>query len=392
MEPAAAPRPISLLLLAGLAACGDEGASTGDTSGSAADTQDAVDIASDATSGLDAADAAPVGCAPGSQGCSAIDWLQDDDYPRATDHHTTHVATSAAGTFLYVIGGVTMSDDLAVFDEVRRAPIGGDALLGAWEDEVALPLPLGFHGQALHRGHIYLVGGLSADADGPHAVNVALVGTIDAEGHLTFARTTDLPVEARVHPTAHAVHDRVVVVGGTGQAPIATTIVSDIEGDGGLGAWRAGPELPTPRSHHAGVVHGDRIYVFGGFDAANEPLPTILRSTHDATGEPTGWEVIGTMEEPPWTHAATLYEDGVLLVGGGEGGPGAEVYGDRVRWARFGADGSVGTFVDAFHPLPRARSHVHQAPIHGGFLYSVGGRNGRTYTSIRDVYIGYLAF
>lgn len=372
-----------------LAACGDDGPSTQDGSGTSATD---ADIATDAADVAAVEDAAPTGCPPGSDGCSAIDWLQSDDYPRATDHHTSLVHESAAGTFLYVVGGVTMNDALAVFDEVRRARILGGGLLGAWEDQPALPLPLGFHGQAVDGERVYLTAGLSEDDDGAFATNMVLLGTFDSSGVLTFSATTSLPASARVHPTAHVVRDRLVVVGGTGQAPIATTKVSDIASDGTVGDWRAGPALPTPRSHHAGAVHGDRIYVFGGFDADNEPLATLLRSEHDAAGEPIGWEVIGTMDDPPWTHAASLYRDGVLLVGGGEGGPGAEVYVDRVRWARFGADGTVGPFVDAVNPLPRARSHVHQAPIHAGFLYSVGGRNGRTYTSIRDVYIGYLAF
>ncbi|MCC6619628.1 MAG: hypothetical protein IT385_00140 [Deltaproteobacteria bacterium] len=383
-------RATALLLPALLVACGDERENIADVEVTPVETS--LGDTNDAAPEPEVDDATPTGCPPGSDGCSAIDWLQADDHPRATDHHTTHLQTSAAGTFLYVIGGATMSDDLAVFDEVRRAPIEGGGLVGAWQDEPALPLPLAFHGQAVHGDRVYLAGGLSTDADGPFATNVALVGSVDDDGHLTFARTTALPAEARVHPTAHALHDRLVVVGGTAQAPIDTTRVADIAADGELGAWRAGPTLPTPRSHHAGVVRGDRIWIFGGFDEENAPLPTILRSTHDATGEPTGWEVVGTMDDPPWTHAATLYRDGVLLVGGGQGGPGAEVYVDRMRWARLTDDGLAGPFVDAVNPLPRARSHVHQAPIHAGFIYSVGGRNGRTYTSIRDVYVGYLAF
>jgi hypothetical protein len=46
---------------------------------------------------------------------------------------------------------------------------------------------------------------------------------------------------------------------------------------------------------------------------------------------------------------------------------------DRVRRAPIEADGHIGTFED-ITPLPLARGHVHQTPIHGNYIYSVGGR------------------
>ena len=42
--------------------------------------------------------------------------------------------------------------------------------------------------------------------------------------------------------------------------------------------------------------------------------------------------------------------------------------------APLAADGTIGTwFADPASALPHARSHVHQMPIRGTFIYSVGG-------------------
>lgn len=79
------------------------------------------------------------------------------------------------------------------------------------------------------------------------------------------------------------------------------------------------------------------------------------------------------MPSAPWTAGASVYGDSLFVVGGGEGGPGMEQYVARVRQARFLSDNSVSGFAD-LTPLPVARSHVHQAPIFNGRIYSVGGR------------------
>jgi len=385
-----------------LVACGDDSKSRDTTDG--ADTTDVAGTTALDTTPADTADTSPPdevvesGCVPEgavAAGCSSIDWVQEDaSYPRKSDHHTTLVHTSGASTWLYVVGGITLDAvDETVFAEVRRAPIVDYGELGAWQDEAALPIPVGYAGQATAGDHVWVVAGLTQDADGVAASSHCFLGSFDSDGHLTFVDTTAMPAEVRLHPSAQILANRLVVVGGTnGQHAIDSVVLADVLSEGAVGEWRAGPTLPSPRSHHASVVHDGHIFVFGGFDEGNVPIADIWRSQSDADGEPTGWEVIGTMDTPPWTHAATLYRDGVFLVGGGEGGPGEEQYVDRVRWARFTADDRLTTFVDVVNPLPRPRSHVHQAPIFNGYIYSVGGRSARSFQSIADVFVGYLGF
>jgi len=408
-------------------ACGDSGASTQvDADVSAADTKpdvapdsfdlDAVETAPELpdlevadTSAADTtadthdvadSDTGPTPCPPGTADCESLQWAEVEPFPHASDHHVTFVHSSDAGTYLYVAGGATSKQPaLDIWSEVWRARIADNHLLGAWEAEAPLPGPLAFDGLAQSDVAVYLVSGVSEDADGPAATNVAYIGRFDDDGHLAWSTTTPLPVAVRVHPSASFLYgtggerpDRVVIVGGTSDVPLATVIYAEVQPSGELGLWRDGPDLPAPLTHHAAVVKNGRIWLFGGLTTDNATVPTILRSTHSASGGLKGWEAAGTLDDPPWTHAASLYADGVFLVGGGRGGPGQERYIDRMRFARWDADGELGSFIDVVNPLPVARSHVHQTPIQDGYLYSVGGRVMPSGNSIARAFVGYLAF
>jgi|GEM_PF-1060472 len=357
-------------------------------------------VASDVATDVTEADSAPVACPPGTVGCDSIQWAEVGPFPHASDHHVTFVHTSDAGTYLYVAGGATSKQPaLDIWEEVWRTKIDADHLLGAWEVEAPLPAPLAFQGLAQNGVAVYLLSGATEDAQGPAGANVAYVGRFDDDGHLAWSITTPLPPSVRVHPTAHYLYgtdgehpDRVVVVGGTSDVPLASVINAIVQPNGDLGTWTETGDLPAPRSHHAGVVKDGRIWIFGGFTTDNEPVTTILRSIPATSGGIKSWEAAGTLDDPPWTHSATLYKDGVFLVGGGRGGPGEERYIARLRFARWDAAGALGEFVDVAKPLPMARSHVHQTPIFDGYLYTVGGRVMPSGNSIARTHVGYLAF
>lgn len=338
------------------------------------------------------------GCVPGGgdDTCTSVQWGQLEDYAHPVDHHGTVVHVAADGVArLYVMGGFWQKYDqtFEVYDDVRRAPINAYHELDAWESEAPLPDKLAFHGTAWNADHVYLVAGISLDADGIYGTNAVYVGSFDAVGHLTFTASENKPT-TRFHPSAQVVGARLVMTGGTRQVPIDSVQSAPLAADGAVGVWTEDAPLPQPRSHHATAVHNGRIWVFGGFDETTTPISDILVSVHDADGRVTGWDAGGQMTRPPWTHGATVYKDGVMLIGGGEGGPeqSAMIYVDRVRFARWDADGVLGPFVDAPSPLPRARSHVHQDPLHEGYLYSVGGRLFNSGASMPEVYIGYLAW
>ncbi len=320
--------------------------------------------------------------------CS-VAWTEPAHYPVVVDHHTSFVHSSSAGTYLYVVGGVSNSGDVihAIYDTLRRAKIAADGSLGAWENAGTLPLQLGFHTQAKARNHVYLIAGASMDAMGPFASGKVVVGTIDNDGNVTWKLGSPL-TEADIHGTAAILGDKLYLIGGTASAPKAKVMVSTLGADGVNGAWSTSPvSLPQPRSHHAALVHEGRIFLFGGFDENLSPLDEVLRSEHDASGALTGWVVAGNLPSAPWTAAVSQWGESVFVIGGGEGGASNEHFVDRVRRARFYENNTLQPFVDVT-PLPVARSHVHFAPIHEGRIYSVGGRLMPSANSMDRVFIG----
>lgn len=326
----------------------------------------------------------------GTQGC-ALSWAESAAYPVEVDHHTTFVASSAAGDFLYVAGGVknrgnTLED---VYPAVRRAKIGADGSLGPWTACTDLPLPLAFHALAQDGDRVYLMAGISQDASGPFAHDLTLIGQVQPDGDITWAQSDRRLGTAFIHATGAVVGRTLYLVGGTSGTHAPDTLVKQaaLDASGKLGPWTDGPRLPAPRSHHAAVARDGALFLLGGFDASQQPHRDVLRSLHGADGALTGWARAGEVESSPWTAGAFSIGQHLFLVGGGEGGPGAERYVDRVRTARLYENGTLAAFEDA-SPLPAARSHVHQAPQFGGRVYSVGGRQMPDLTSMGRVFIG----
>ncbi len=351
------------------------------------DVQPAQDAGSD--TGVDSG-IPPAPCE--GDGRCLIDWAEAAAYPERIDHHTTFVHEGPAGAYLHVQGGVraTRSAMEAMYRELRRARISEDGTLGEWELLGALDGSLSFHGIARAGDRTYLVAGLTTSAQGQPAVNgTTYVLDYDEEGRPSV-RTGAAVSGAFLHPGVAAVHGRLYVLGGSGTThdPKAAVLVSTLGEDGLNGAWRAGPALPSPRSHHAVVVHDDRMYLVGGFTTGQAPLEEVLRSVHDENGVLTGWETVGSIEDSPWTHAAFVHGGWLYVVGGGEGGPGQEKYVARTRRARLLEDGTLGTFEQVEGLLPVARAHVHQTPVHNGRLYSVGGRLSPALTTMDRVFIG----
>lgn len=323
--------------------------------------------------------------------CTAT-WTEAAPYPVKVDHHTALVHESEAGVFLYVIGGVRaeLSQPKEDYAAVRRAKIKDDGSLEAWEMQPALPKALSFHAQAYDGKRVYLMGGLTITSGSATPNNTTYVGDFDAQGVLTW-RTGPSTPRYGLHPSGAIVGDTLYFLGGQTSAPLAAVHASKIGADGLNGAFTAVASLPFPRSHHMTFAARNRLFVLGGFTLNNEPEATVLRSVHDASGALTGWEPASVMATPPWTAGVVLKDDAVLVFGGGEGGPGAETYVNRVRRAGLYPDDSLGVFTDVVSPLPVARSHVHHVPMWNDVVYSIGGRTMPNLDTIDRVFIGRLA-
>ena len=86
---------------------------------------------------------------------------------------------------------------------------------------------------------------------------------------------------SRVHHSLAAFGGRLYAIGGSkGELGPQSTVESY---DFAEGTWRLRAPLPGPRRDATALVAGDRIYLLGGFDKTNQPLPILVYdAVHDA--------------------------------------------------------------------------------------------------------------
>jgi len=309
------------------------------------------------------------------------------DLPKALDHHGTVIATSAAGSFLYVIGG---NNYHGVFNTVYMAPIGADGALGAWTTTTPLPAARAGFGIAVTSGRIVV---LSGQNNGVFPATV-VSAPIQADGTLgAWIAEPSLP-EARFHPYVTISGQSLYVTGGLDPTFVATNTVyrSTINSDGTLGAFASLTTLPVTRSHHIATVHDGFLYIAGGITGNPAGISTGLSDVLSAPvlsdGTLGAFSVIGTLDTPPATLSTFELEGQLYLVGGITDN--SDYIGD-IRRAPFAPNGQLGSFELLSTGLPVGRSHVHQTPFFNNHLYSVGGSIAYEKTT-RSVQVGLVSW
>lgn len=299
--------------------------------------------------------------------------------PDAIDHHVSFAATSARGTHLYVLGGV---EDRARFhDESWMASVGADGSLGAWTEIAPIPDAVGGHTVALVGNRVYVVGGRDRTLANLPDVYVGQIGDDGTIASWEGVRT--LP-GGRFHSAAVVNGRWIYVVGGIEDADAIDTILrAELLDDGSLGPWETAGKLPAPRSHHAAVAHDGSLYVLGGLDG--DPMrgtdtshADVWRAKLGDDGSIGAWETLESLPNRLSATAAVAVGGSLFAVGGIEG---RAYYSEHVRRAEIRADGTLGPWTQA-GDLPIGRAHVHQLPLVGDRLFSLGGSTSGGSTDI----------
>jgi hypothetical protein len=122
------------------------------------------------------------------------------------------------------------------------------------------------------------------------------------------------------------------------------------------------------------VIDHGAVYVIGGLagNPARQPVQhrSVLRAEIARDGTLGEWRTVSELPHAYATHSAFVHGDALWVVGGVEDNT---TFSARVWRAPLGRSGVVGAWSEA-QPLPFGRGHVHQTPVIGGRVYSVGGR------------------
>ena len=314
---------------------------------------------------------------------AAIRWDSAASLPSARDHHVTFITSGSKGTWLHVVGGHAAGTVLASSYQSR---FGRDGRLGAWEAGDSLPTAHAGMAMASDARYVLLAGGRGSTGKVTSDIYMAPVW---ADGRLGAWKAPTYPLPAPRFHAAAVIHDGYAfVIGGMESTTATTSIFRAKIGRGGeLSPWTEVAALPSPRSHHAAFVRNGSLYLVAG-NAGNpagdaQPLADVIRAPIGKDGALGAWTTVSTLDSTFATHAAVVHDDHLYVIGGVENN---RRFSDRVIRAPFRADGSIGAWETVDAPLPAPRAHVHQIPVHGDRMFSVGGSvSGK---ALPDVVVG----
>lgn len=184
--------------------------------------------------------------------------------------------------------------------------------------------------------------------------------------------------------TAASAANNLYVLGGTdhtncsniGQQTVERAIVN---GDGSLSPWTATSAMLIPRSNHAVVAVGNRLYALGGVNNCSlsdttDSVEWVLINTDGSLGT---WQTTSSMTTRRLYLGAVAVNGYLYAIGGAETNPTPL---STVERAAINLDGSLGPW-QATSSLLTARSSLATAAW-GIYIYAVGGSDGSALNTV----------
>ncbi len=138
--------------------------------------------------------------------------------------------------------------------------------------------------------------------------------------------------------------------------------------------------LPASRAELATAIYNNKIFVIGGVDTTGNPQTSIFAATTYITGgiQAPGFTTVSNLPIGLSGMPATIYSTGsggFLYVPGGNTNI-SQVYTSTVYYQQFDANGNFfGGWKTTSAPMPIPLVY-HQAVVHNGYLYIIGGYEG----------------
>ncbi|MDG4825384.1 kelch repeat-containing protein [Asanoa sp. WMMD1127] len=254
----------------------------------------------------------------------------------------TEVVAAAAGSLIYVMGGLVTGGDSVATVEVL------DTTTGRWTPGPALPVAVDHAMAATVDGAVHVFGGYTS-ADRPHTGAYRLTGS-------SWQPLAPMPA-GRAAGTAVAVGSRVHVAGGIGPDGLAREmLVYDAASD----TWTTAPGPPTPREHLGGAGIDGIVYTVGGRVRGLDGNLDAFEAFDPRTGE---WSTLPALPTARGGLSAAATCTGLVVAIGGEGEetfPEVEAYDVAARAWR------------ALPPLPTPRHGLGVVSV-GPTLYTLAG-------------------
>jgi N-acetylneuraminic acid mutarotase len=223
-------------------------------------------------------------------------------------------SASTDGQYIYVTGGAYSS-------EVYFARIlDSSGALSEWMVTTALPRERWSHQSIIAEGHLFVLGGYYCCWGGTDSVMSA---PIQPDGSLgDWSELTPLPND--LYRSAAVMHgEYIYVIGGWRDWPAPGSPESQvyrarINTDGSIGAWTNLTILPQTLHAHAAVASTGHIFVMGGLINLSQGSiqDAVYQASILADGTLGNWSQISTLPQPVHSHAAVFWQNEILVMGG----------------------------------------------------------------------------
>ncbi len=243
-----------------------------------------------------------------------------------------------------------------------------------------LPAPLRFHGSAILKGRVYVLGGIRGTGETATATGEVLSYPLESGGRLGERRKeTSFPTPlAGIGQACVAWKDRVLLIAGGAQGPLdastySNRVVSAVPGeDGTITEWKLSDPWPGPAVTLAAVaVSATHVLVVGGVDEYGVARADVYRARIHDDGSLGEWSreadlPMGRCEHGAFSDARHLY-----AVGGREGR--ATLPANTVFASDLGTSSVLSPWKEMSIPMPYSVADGGSAFVNGTF-YWFGGQ------------------
>jgi hypothetical protein len=278
---------------------------------------------------------------------------------------------TASGNIVYVLGGHDGAN--ATLSSVERAVVAPDKSLSAWQFSSSLNVPRTLTTAVATASHVYAIGG---------AQNATLIGleiasveyaTIQPDGSLSPWVFTSSLSAGRANAVAMVHGDVLYVLGGYGNGQLKTIERAEIRPDGSLSSWAVlSSQLPIPLERPAAAIVGETMLALGGYSSS---AGGIINLTFYAPILPNGnlgaWVQGPSMTSPRYHLSAAVVQEQLFALAGYNDG-------QSMAWATIEK-----STVDSAGPGPWADGPILKEPraglgaaVSNGNIYVAGGTHG----------------
>ncbi|MGE3166677.1 MAG: hypothetical protein AB7O52_17380 [Planctomycetota bacterium] len=260
--------------------------------------------------------------------------------------------------------------------------------LEPWQCTAPMLEPRADHGMAAGSNAVYVVGGFAPEGNLASSVEYS---PIDRDGFLVGFTPASPLNQARAWTMAVATDTHVYAIGGASCDTLVSCTVSSVEfaaiqPDGSLGAWQFTALLNgNGRAHAAAILHGDQIYLVGGYRTGSGRLSTVETTTINPDGTLAPWTVLAESMTVAREKPSAGIVGNVLVAAGGLG-PGILT---SSEWTTVLSGGGLNPWQPG-PPLAMPRYRGASLAV-GNTVFAVGGyNNGQTlgFNSVESAVVG----